>query len=146
MIKPLRKRHLQIWIAWAILLPVGIWVAYTSVEKPATTQLLQPPAGSTLPVLMKFIEKENYTISLLGNVDSSQLQLQWVNKKVLTAPTATIYKVVANSKDLTGAILLGRIEAKGTYYFPADSSFLREKWDLVVYDFIHKEVLETIKF
>lgn len=146
MIKPLRKRHLQIWMAWAVLLPVGIAVAYTSVKKNATIQLLQPPAGTGFPVVIKSVDNERYSIALIGNIDSSQLQLQWVNKKVLTAPTATIYKVVANSKDMAGAILLGRIEAQGTYYFPVDSSFLREKWDLVMYDFIHKAVLETIKF
>ena len=87
-----------------------------------------------------------YSIALLGNTDSTQLQLQWVNKKVLTVPTATIYKVAANSNDLTGAVLLGRLEAQGTYYFPVDSSLLREKWDLVMYDSIHNKVLDTIKF
>lgn len=146
MIKLLRKRHLQIWIAWAVLLPAGIAVAYTSVKKPDTIQLLQPPVGTGLPVVIKSVDNERYSIALLGNADSSQLQLQWVNKTVLTAPTATIYKVVANSTDMTGAVLLGKMESQGTYYFPVDSAFLREKPDLVVYDFIHNKVLEIIKF
>jgi len=145
-IKPLRKRHLQIWIAWAVLLPVGIAVAYISVKRPATIQLLQPPAGTGLPVIIKSVDNERYSIALLGNPDSTQLQLQWVNMKVLSVPTATIYKVAAGSIDLTGAVLLGRLEARGTYYFPVDSGFLREKPDLVVYDFIHNKVLDTIKF
>ena len=146
MIKPLRKRHLQIWIAWAVLLPVGIAVAYTSVKKNATIQLLQPPAGTGLPAVIKSFDNERYSIALLGNTDSTQLQLQWVNKKVLTVPTATIYKVAANSNDLTGAVLLGRLEARGTYYFSVDPAFLLQKPDLVVYDFIHNKVLDTIKF
>jgi hypothetical protein len=44
MIKALRKRHLQIWILWAVLLPVGIIVAYMSVPGKVTQELLQPPA------------------------------------------------------------------------------------------------------
>jgi hypothetical protein len=47
MIKSLRKRHLQIWILWAVLLPAGIAVAYISVPKKATQELLQPPASKT---------------------------------------------------------------------------------------------------
>ena len=137
---------MQIWIAWAVLLPVGIAVAYTSVKKNATIQLLQPPAGTGLPVVIKSVDNERYSIALLGNTDSTQLQLQWVNKKVVTVPTTAIYKVLANTSDISGAVLLGRIEAQGTYYFPVDSGFLRQKPDLVVYDFIHNKVLETIKF
>lgn len=44
MIKTLRKRHLQIWILWAILLPAGIIVALMAVPEKVTQELLQPPA------------------------------------------------------------------------------------------------------
>jgi hypothetical protein len=47
MIKPLRKRHLQIWILWAVLLPVGIIVAWMAVPKKVTQELLQPPAKTS---------------------------------------------------------------------------------------------------
>jgi hypothetical protein len=44
MIKTLRKRHLQIWILWAVLIPAGIITAWMAVPKKATQELLQPPA------------------------------------------------------------------------------------------------------
>jgi hypothetical protein len=47
MIKSLRKRHLQIWILWAVLLPAGIIVAWMAVPKKATQKLLQPPAKTS---------------------------------------------------------------------------------------------------
>jgi hypothetical protein len=47
MMKPLRKRHLQIWILWAVLLPVGIVSAWMAVPKKVTQELLQPPAKTT---------------------------------------------------------------------------------------------------
>jgi hypothetical protein len=48
MIKPLRKKHLQIWILLAIVLPVGIAVAWFSIPKKATQELLQQPTSKTL--------------------------------------------------------------------------------------------------
>lgn len=47
MIKSLRKKHLQIWILWAALLPTGIIVAWMAVPKKVTQELLQPPASKT---------------------------------------------------------------------------------------------------
>jgi len=44
MIKSQRKKHLQIWTLWAVLIPVGIIVAWMSVPKKVTQELLQPPA------------------------------------------------------------------------------------------------------
>jgi hypothetical protein len=55
MIKTLRKRHLQIWILWAILLPFGIIVAYMSMPKKVTQELLQPP-GKTNNFFLKSID------------------------------------------------------------------------------------------
>jgi hypothetical protein len=39
----LRKRHLQLWILLAVLIPVGIIAAWMAVPKKATQELLQPP-------------------------------------------------------------------------------------------------------
>lgn len=145
MIKQLRKRHLQIWTAWAVLLPVGIIAAYTAIKKPVVTQLLQPASATALPVELRKTEKENYTIALRSNSDTSQLQLEWINKNILTVPTATIYKTAAGD-DIAKGKLVGRIEARGTYYFDVDSGFLKENCRVVVYDFIHKEVIDSINF
>jgi hypothetical protein len=41
MIKSLRKRHVQVWMAWAILLPVGIMVSWLSIPKQPVQSLLQ---------------------------------------------------------------------------------------------------------
>jgi hypothetical protein len=47
MIKQLRKRHLQIWVALAVLIPVGIVAGWMAVPKKVTQELLQPPASKT---------------------------------------------------------------------------------------------------
>jgi hypothetical protein len=47
MIKQLRKRHLQIWALWAVLIPVGIIVARIAVPKKVTQELLQKVAPAS---------------------------------------------------------------------------------------------------
>ena len=56
MIKSLRKRHLQIWILWAVLLPVGIIVAYMAVPKKVTQELLEAPASKSSVSQIKSID------------------------------------------------------------------------------------------
>jgi hypothetical protein len=51
MIKTLRKRHLQIWILIAVLLPAGIAFAWMAVPEKVTQKLLQPPSvTNSLPL------------------------------------------------------------------------------------------------
>ena len=146
MIKTLRKRHLQVWIAMALLVPAGIVAAYMAVKKPVTDHLLQPVPAIVFPVVIRSIEKENCAISIRRTADSSKFQLQWVNKSVLTEPTATIYQVNSNKNNISDNKFIGRIEARGSYCFPGDSSFLEPVLKLIVYDFIHKQIIDTITF
>ena len=149
MIKPLRKRHLQIWIALAVLLPVGIAAAWMSIPEEAKDKLLQPASAKVLPNVLASVEKDNYTARIRSNGDTSQLQLEWINKTTLTYPTATIYKIPSGTKDISKGILVGRIEARGNYYFNVDSTFLtinNSAYQLVLYDFIHHNIIDIINF
>ena len=124
MMKPLRKRHLQIWIALAILLPLGIAAAWISIPKEAKNKLLQPASAKDLPVTLKtFYSRGPYEVVLQTNADTSEFQLEWMNKQTLTYPTATIYKMPLHDTDIAHGKLIGRIEAKGNYYFKVDSTF-----------------------
>jgi hypothetical protein len=143
MIKPLRKRHLQIWSVLAVLIPVGIVSAIIVRPKPVTNTLLQPTIAEALPIVIKTVEKENYTVSLRGN-DQTPVQLEWINKSVLTFPTAVIYKT--NGTFSPGhSDLIGRIEARGTYHFALkpDST---NNYRFILYDFIHQQKIDSIEF
>jgi hypothetical protein len=155
MIKPLRKRHLQIWTACAALIPIGIISAVIVRPRLPKDKLLQPAAIAALPVILKSIDKDNYTLSIRSNVDTSLLQLEWINKKTLTYPTATIYedtitkeqsKVSPVGGDLEGAVLIGRIEARGTYHFALKKSLIHNNYRFILYDFIHKQIIDSIAF
>jgi hypothetical protein len=156
MIKSLRKRHLQSWTLWAFLLPIGIITAWLAVPKPVIDKLLQPEISAALPVLVKSIDKKNYTANLKSNEDKSQYQLEWVNKEVSTAPSSLIYQLIAKQSvqkaypptgggDLEGAELIGRIDARGTYHFNLlkDST---NNYNFILYDIIKKQIIDSLKF
>jgi len=149
MTKNLRKRHLQIWSVLLVLLPVSIIAARLATPAPATDKLLQPSAAAALPILVKTVEKENYTIHIRKSNDSTY-QLEWINKSVLTIPTATIYKIAAGTTGIKKGELIGRIEARGTYRFPLMGQPVNllntQPFQLVLYDFIHQQVIDTITF
>ena len=148
MIKPLRKLHLQIWTLWSVLIPIGIISAVlVRPEFPKERHLLQPEAIAALPVVIKSLNKDEYTINIRSNSDTSQLQLEWINKKTLTYPTAMIYQTAAETKSIHGAALIGRIEARGLYHFnlkPKAQQVDSLTFHFLVYDFIHNQIINTI--
>ncbi|MEP6596874.1 MAG: hypothetical protein ABJA71_13055 [Ginsengibacter sp.] len=143
MIRSLRRRHFQIWIALAILLPAGIVIGAIVIPKPAHDKLLQPGSSIALPVVLKSIYRGNYTVNLRSNEDLSTVQLEWINKDALIFPSALIYKVADKNEGITGADIIGRIESRGTYHFALkpDST---GNYNFKLYDFIHQQIIDSI--
>jgi hypothetical protein len=147
MIKPLRKRHRQIWIAWAVLLPVGIVFAWLAIPNQQPVKLLKPESATLLPEVIRTADKKDYGIIIRSNKERTTWQLEWKSKAVLTVPSAVIYRIIDSNTDITKEQLIGRIEARGDYVFalPNDSSGYRQL-QLVLYDFIHEQRIDTINF
>lgn len=147
MVKNLRKRHLQIWIAWAFVFPVAIVISFSSITKQDEQPLLQPTTGTTLPALIKQWDKENYRIALKTDSTNRIYQIEWVNKTTLAYPTATVYLGNASNFTIGQSVLIGRIEARGVYYFPLDTNFNQYQSSarqLVLYDYIHQQIIDTL--
>jgi len=146
MIKQLRKRHFQLWAVLLIALPAGIISAMQVIPRWPVNSLLQPAKDPALPEIVKTIERENYTIRIRKGSDA--WQLEWVNKNVLAVPTALIYKTTADNRDINKAEFIGRIEARGIYHFGlAPGSFtVSGNSRLLLYDFIHHQIIDTINF
>ncbi len=142
MIKPLRKRHLQIWSLFLVLLPFIIVFGTRAVPKPATGILLQQSSNKWLPLILQSADKVPYTIHLRSSIDTSVLQLQWISKTALTSPSALIYQGYPGQP---GGQLLGRIEAMGSYQFPVKTDGAGPL-TFVLYDLIRKQNIDTIKF
>ena len=155
MIRPLRKRHLQIWTAWAILIPTGILFSWLVIPGTQPVKLLQGPDGKLLPQVVAGIERTHYSVNLRSNPGRTEWQLEWKNNWPLTVPSAVIYDVTAGSgfdstevKQPAGTgRLVGRIEARGDYSFPIIVDTVpagQEKF--LVYDFIHDRILDSFQF
>jgi hypothetical protein len=148
MIKPLRKRHLQIWSCLAILIPLGIISAWMSVPKPVQDRILNPAVSDALPVLIQTISKEDYSVSLRRKQDWSAVQLEWVNHSPLTVPSAIIYEThrQKSMSGTEGADLIGRIDSRGTYHFTLENDSANTQRSFILYDIIHHRVIDRINF
>ncbi len=144
MIKQLRKRHFQIWSAMTILIPFGIISATLVIPKPATNPVLQPPFAKALPVVVKTIDKEGYVMNLRGNTENPT-QVEWINKKPLTVPTAVIYKMIPGKKEVGSNDLIGRIESIGINHFDLKTDSTNN-YRFILYDFIHQQIIDSINF
>jgi hypothetical protein len=153
MIKTLRKRHRQIWMTLAVLLPVGIVFAWLAIPNQQPVKLLRQEKAELLPDIVKSADKKDYLVNLRSNKERTAWQLEWKNKTILTFPSAVIYKAILNSS--TGgtfetfkpeqAELIGRIEAREDYTFPLklESSGLNNL-QFILYDFIHEQKIDSI--
>jgi hypothetical protein len=155
MMKPLRKRHFQIWIVLAVLIPVAIVFAWLAIPDTEPVKLLQSSTADLLPVIKSTDDKKDYTVNLRTNNENTIWQLEWKNKTALTVPSAVVYKASPNPSE-GGAFesfkpgeseLIGRIEARGDYIFPLkyDSGEYKEL-NIVLYDFIHQKTIDTLNF
>ena len=148
MIKPLRKRHLQIWTVIAVLLPVGMICAWLVVPKPVKDHLWQPASTMALPVIIKSVKKENYTVNLRTNNDRSAAQLEWINQLALTSPSALIYELSQSDtgQHIENADLIGRLDSRGVYHFALKKEAIDTPAQFVLYDIIHHQVIDRINF
>ena len=146
MIKALRKRHRQVWTLWAVLIPAGILFAWLVIPNTVPVKLLGNTEPALLPVVVRTASSANYQVNLRSNTEKKSWQLEWKNKAALTVPSAVIYRVTTPGQSITSQPLVGRIEAMGDYVFalPADSSGY-PRLQLVLYDFIHEQKIDSIK-
>jgi hypothetical protein len=162
MIKTLRKRHLLIWALWAVLIPIGIVVAWMAVPEKVTQQLLQKVAPGSAYHSIASIEKENYKINILApNFVTTKkpvgweydLNLEFINKKGSSTDSLLLYKIIDGADNhIDKQELLGRIGG-GTQYFRVKFFDLRvrdDKFDyrdkFFLYDKAKMQVIDSINF
>jgi hypothetical protein len=146
MIKPLRKRHLQVWIVLAVVLPIGVLVSWLVIPNQKAVKLLQPSEHSLLPVIWKSKDLLKYQVTIRTDSKNEQWQLEWINKMVLQVPSAVIYRA-NGAVDITKNELIGRIETRGRYTFPLRRIAGKEQpIEFILYDFIHQQLIDSIKF
>lgn len=146
MIKPLRKKHLQIWITLAVLLPAGIISAWLVVPQSVKDRLLQPASSQALPTMLKGLAQRNPFIDIRCNADTSVLQLEWISSTELTYPSALIYQVSDSLKNIEDGEIIGRVDMRGAYHFPLKKNAATKDFHFIVYDIIHHKIIQRINF
>ena len=154
MIKTLRKKHLQIWILCAVLIPVGIIVVWMSMPKKVMQDLdwvinsTPELPGPTLSVnkMIDSVENQNYKISIRGDSSETLLLLEFETKKEIITPSLLLYQVIdPTTNDLDKQELIGRIQGDRPHYF----SFKRNNNSdnkYILYDFIKKQTIDSLIF
>jgi len=139
----LRKRHRQIWGLLIFALPVLIFLSRLAIPIYPISKTEESSSNYFLPVLLKKYEKNNYTLIVKTDTQHTVQSFEWINKQPLQSPTALLYLTNATKEFSTSdALLVGRIEARGRHHFLVEKNHYSQ---LVVYDFIHNKVIDTIK-
>lgn len=140
MTRSLRNKHGQVWLAIAVFLPAMVVFLWFVVPTTVPVKTLLRPTAELLPVIKATGESARYFINIRSNTEKTGWQLQWRNKLAMTVPSAVIY-LVENEKS---SRLVGRVEARGEYLFPLHQP--GNELNLVVYDFIHEKVIDSLHF
>jgi len=143
MIKPLRKKHLEIWIALALLLPAAMLRAWLA-QPIAPISSSQKQEAAAFELVTDSFKSSRYIARIRYTQNHASCQLEYINQLPLEVPSILLYRVNNGAATIDGNQLLGRIGQTGPYYFPLPQA--REKENFILYDFIHQQVIDTIKF
>ncbi len=140
MMKPLRKRHLQVWSLLALLIPLLIALGYSAVPDKGKGQSFSGEKATALPVVLAQRKTNRLDLSIRRSSDGSTWQLQVECPEPLVQASSLLYRLAGSEQEL-----VGRIGAAGTYYFPlrADTT---GRYRFLVYDIIHHQVTDSINF
>ncbi len=140
MMKPLRKRHLQIWSFYALLIPAIIVSAYMAIPEKRYSGLASRQKATALPGLVSKKEGKGFSACIRRSADAKSYQLEWISPDGVEQPSALLYQVIENEQRL-----VGRIGAAGTYYFTLGAA-PSDRFQFILYDIIHHRVTDSIKF
>lgn len=110
------------------------------IPQTAPVKTILRPEAELLPVIKASEESARYCVNIRSDRQQGDWQLEWKNKQALTSPSAVIYIIEGNMKKR----LVGRIEARGQYVFPLQHT--GRELNLVLYDFIHEKVIDSLYF
>lgn len=144
MIRYLRKRHLQSWIALACITPVIMITAWTSRHEWPVADDWKKKQSVLKPELLASGVLLGNRVELRGTSVETADQFVWHNDEPLGFPSAVIYLQNRDTFSITNAQYIGRIESRGDYLFEVPAG--QNKYHIVVYDFIHEVVVGHVKF
>ena len=147
MTRSLRQKHLYAWISIALILPIMIILGWLAIPNQHTVKLLKLENVSPLPIIKGEVIKQGYVVQLRTDKKETSWQLHWRNQATLQVPSAVIYEADNSKQIITNNTIVGRIEARGDYFFeliPKQGERMDRKF--LLYDFIKGQLLDSIQF
>jgi hypothetical protein len=132
MIRNLRKRHLQVWVSLALLLPAGIIASWLVLPNQQPVKIIKTAEVQLLPLIVHTAGTDNFQVNIRTNNERSAWQLEWINKTVLTTPSAVIYKT--NARDVI-FFRSNRIQqAGGRQSWYCMILFMNKTWTVLIFN------------
>lgn len=141
MIIQLRKRHYYTWLILAILLPLGLLLAYFNIpENKNDTFSRNNPVAFTTIISSK--QTGDLKVNLREN-SKGKLQIEVIILQPLIGAANQLF--VSNSSENLKRILLGSLESKGIYRFQIPENFVKSSTIyLEIFDVIKKKEVEKL--
>lgn len=116
-----KRRHVRVWMALAIVLPV-LYVAAIQVIPPEIKQTANWPGRPVLyPVVTRALSQNGFALALRRDT-AARFQLEVEPLEPLRQPVALVFRAPAGSSALEHAALLGQLGSKGSVVFELDST------------------------
>ena len=145
MITPLRKTHLRIWIAWAILLPTLYMYALWNIPKFEKNELIFKDLPKALPVELRTIKDNQLQITLRKDErENYQIELQLLEPFKAVAPS--LWVNIHQKASIENGEFLGNLEGKGLYRFAVKPEIAKELKEIIFYCAIKKQAIKRILF
>lgn len=141
----LRKRHLYTWIVIAILLPVGMFVAFQAI--PTTTISNQQLVFSQSAIeKVAPIQSSDCCDFALINGGLGQKKLQIEVKKAIEYPSVLVYQTAKLDDPIEQGTLLGQLTTQNLYQFDlAPNTSGQYNFAIQLYDGIKKSIIQKVE-
>ena len=137
----LRRRHYYTWLLLAVLLPLGVWWAYTHLPQTPTSDFSRQVA-LPYPTLLKTQQTDQLKVALRADSAQNQ-QLELVILKPLIGAANQVY--VSNSAQNPRQILMGSVANTGLYRFALPQSVAHSSVLIVsIYDVFKQKEIEKV--
>lgn len=135
----LRRSHRFLWLALALVLPVGFIMALRQTGQPLAQEPIGPTAPVALPILVRSVSNPDLTLTLRKAVRTPDQQLEILVKTALETPSA-----VVRVRQAGGWRAVGLLSAPDVYRFAMPGTETHPEID--VWDDIHGRTLYTFSF
>lgn len=145
MIYKLRRRHRNMWMILAVLLPIGFVSAYLAIPEFIHENEFEAWKSVAYSTIINSAETDNLLVNLRKDENLPGQQIEVLIKQPLSSPGILVYLAEQPTENIRQANLLGSLEANGAQRFTLNDFLANFKaFHLLFYDNLKKELVEKV--